>query len=1557
MSVKASYNGFNFEFPDGTSDEAIYDHIRKTVGENREPILDEGNEAGFFSGGSPDGSIIDTAGARMGLQHQALLSAGAQNPTLAAYQNKRTQEALKGWKDQSSKLSGAENLAAGMLGAAPAIAAGMANPVIGGAVAAGMGTLDTLAQQAEEGKGYSLGKAGLSGLATGVTDALTGGLANKAKMALPAAGMLNMGGRLATNVAEDLTSNVASQVYTNLGSGREWSQDIGDAAAGGVVGGMALRGSLHGINKAVGMNWNKGGETAQKDLKNLSDKGFTPTEDFRGQVTESNNIYQGNFNSLLDSDIADPNAVTAIDGMINSRIEGGGQAADLEAIKMFDKYKIPMTDAGFDVEMGMGYARNSDKYNAGESLGLTKEEMIKSAELAEYVTDSRFGNVGAKARGETAATDQAAFKTAWDNAMGDMAGTFKNNISIADDLNRRFGANGVSPDSVLNAKAVDLATDLKTLDRIRKDYVGSGKTAAVDELRSVTRRVYENAQQLGVLDKLQNVDGSTGGFDPVKNLMTIDRFDKMGQARMSNIHRAAPNKAKNKVEGSARNPVSGFLAAATRPMDYIGRKLPGEFYADARAMMKRKKFAKSKEKTAARVSALASSDLAKMPVRKKIKADAEAAQQDLRNMGIQTDLASKPEPEAPVQAPEPTSTPEPSNPTPEPAKAPTEAPVETPEPTVTKAKPGSLVKKKKKAAPAEKAKPGSRSKGMELPQAKREKPQEAPQKAPEAVEESKVEPSTDKAPEAATEAPKKREPGKLVNRTKKKEAAPEPTPEPVAKPAPGERSKGMTQPMAKKTVEAEAPVKEEAPKKVESFSDDELESIFGGGFKATKELVETQAAKSEPLPASKAPKSKKVEEPAPEPVAKKDDFREVAATKAPKPKAEEPQVEVTKEDIQSVKDGEEPSEAAQEVLDAYDAKTEAPVVETTPKGKVSALDLVKAPMEKELKSLPKTLSGGFTTETALARSRAEAEVKESNRLLHKLSDEQKVDPEVIAQHILDNGGIRNIMTKARELGLTTEAYLKGRISEFNSLVKTEASDLAESVRAAAKEARAKDAESKKDTAEKGKDDAQAKKDKEAADKITAKHEQIRSELEELGFSDEIVSRALKAGRATDESVDFNPADVRRVAKELDKKEVEKARAAKEAMDKKLATIKKRLDDLKPTPSIQDSKAQIRKFLSGLDVNNDADVQKMVRNAVVGRDKPLTEGQLNTLYSKILNHFDKESARYDDYLRTAKSPDATDEAFARAQMDSMRRNAELARQNQKTLEEARKKILERQKVVEQEASQAAREHAKTVREYESLFKQADKRDELLKRNAEKAKADADAKEASTKALEEQQAKFMEDLIQAKVPEDIAREATYKAFINRNEPLKDVEVSKARSAAIASVESEIKAANQRLAKAIQKELDNAKPEHVAAASRDIIMDASQDSPDAVSVVVKAITDKLETTNSQEAAAVKTMGSIMENALRMQKEYPNDKSLWISSDDKLRLQKAFNKGKISPYIANLGMEIKSRIFGDTVKGDSYMRYSDKEIAERREASKLGEGLRVRVRKKKTRSKQLGG
>jgi len=476
MTVKAQYKGYNFEFPDGTSDEAIYEHIQNAMRTNEgydSAAPQPSNERGFFTGSAPDSSVLNTAGARMGLQKEALLSAGAQDPAFAAYQNKNTQEALQKWKEESSKLSGAGNLAAGMLGAAPAIAAGMAHPVLGGLAAAGMGTAETLAQQAEEGKGYSLGKAGLAGAATGVTDALTGGLASRAKLALPAAGVSNLAGRLGANVAEDVVSNVASQAYTNLGSGRDWTADLGEAAIGGAAGGQVLRGSLHGINKAVGMPWNKGGEASQKDIKTLSDKGFTPTEEFRSQVTESNNIYQGNFDDLLNSNISDPRVSTAVDGMINSRIEGGGQAADLEAIKMFDKYKIPMTDAGFNVEMGMGYARNSDKYNAGKSLGLTDAEMIKSAELAEYVTDSRFGNVGAKARGETAATDQAAFKAAWDNAMGDMAGTFKNNISIADDLSRRFGANGISPDPTLNTKAVDLATDLKTLDRIRKDYVGS----------------------------------------------------------------------------------------------------------------------------------------------------------------------------------------------------------------------------------------------------------------------------------------------------------------------------------------------------------------------------------------------------------------------------------------------------------------------------------------------------------------------------------------------------------------------------------------------------------------------------------------------------------------------------------------------------------------------------------------------------------------------------------------------------------------------------------------------------------------------------------------------------------------------------------------------------------------------------------------------------------------------------------------------------------------------------------------------------------------------------
>ncbi|MGL5963005.1 MAG: hypothetical protein ACRCZ2_01190, partial [Fusobacteriaceae bacterium] len=145
--------------------------------------------------------------------------------------------------------------------------------------------------------------------------------------------------------------------------------------------------------------------------------------------------------------------------------------------------------------------------------------------------------------------DRLKFQEDYKRVAGIMEGSYQNNVGIIDEM---LGIAKHDPNitSVERTKLAELRSDLSALRRDMESYTGNKKTDVSSDIQISAKRALKNAAELGVLNKLQGVDGKTGSFDPVTGIMAIDSLERMGRSRMPSVHQGAPNKFKNKFLGS-----------------------------------------------------------------------------------------------------------------------------------------------------------------------------------------------------------------------------------------------------------------------------------------------------------------------------------------------------------------------------------------------------------------------------------------------------------------------------------------------------------------------------------------------------------------------------------------------------------------------------------------------------------------------------------------------------------------------------------------------------------------------------------------------------------------------------------------------------------------------------------------------------------------------------------------------------------------------------------------------------------------------------------------------
>lgn len=257
---------------------------------------------------------------------------------------------------------------------------------------------------------------------------------------------------------------------------------------------------------------------------------------------------------------------------------------------------------------------------------------------------------------------------------------FDNNYTLAKNIQNSVDKN--SQPQTWEAAAT-LAGDLDNYRNMAKK-ISNGGEINKSQLDILSKRIVDNSTRLGLSPKMKNVAGEAGTFNPILDMQAWDGFHKSTIQMNPSIPKGNLKQALEKTEGfakgnmltSAINTGLGLATATMRRQQSVKSQMRGRKIAEGNiAPVRRAEPATADEVQAA----LKAGD---------VESAASAAEQELKDSGINTGAPETAAPEAapsapvepvvpqeaPVTAPEPTTAPEATTTPPTEPTAPTEAP-------------------------------------------------------------------------------------------------------------------------------------------------------------------------------------------------------------------------------------------------------------------------------------------------------------------------------------------------------------------------------------------------------------------------------------------------------------------------------------------------------------------------------------------------------------------------------------------------------------------------------------------------------------------------------------------------------------------------------------------------------------------------------------------------------------------------------------------------------------------------------------------------------------------
>lgn len=731
------------------------------------------------------------------------------------------------------------------------------------------------------------------------------------------------------------------------------------------------------------------------------------------------------------------------------------------------------------------------------------------------------------------------------------------------------------------------------------------------------------------------------------------------------------------------------------------------------------------------------------------------------------------------------------------------------------------------------------------------------QVAPEAPT-TTVEPTVAKTAPVPTRAPKARQ-----------EPVQEPTPAPAPQPEKMAR-KPRTIKKAGELAEAKA-------------TKDKVDEMDGGIVEPITNKVEVQDVtpkKSRALSPDKIAKAEKAPEPTPEAPKKPVDSSEIARKPAT-PKKEE-------------KLTEEPTEAPKKV------EEESPAVEEKPK--TSSTELVTNPLKKKadrLDNMSPKERAALPTEELRELRRAKEDLQEVESLSDSLSSQFKTTKDEIMSHIKDAGGMDGLRKANKEAGhkdSNVRQFLANRIREIEDLKKAEVKDKLDALRTQVKE---------KVAPVKGDDSI-------ASSKLADKHGTVRSRLEASGYDKEIIDEALKRGGASDTSKDFDVTTVNKWAQTLNKEKVakakEEAKTAEDAAKVAAEAAKKK-----------DQKWLVDQYLKGLKVDKEPELRELANKMMnKGRNKPLSEQQMQTLFNRIDSYLENQKNAYEASFKAGTGDSPLDKAKS-ATYASM----------QKTLRENQKKADAQAEEARLATEQATKEAQQKTADYEKLFTQAEK-------NMKKFD--------DIKALDKQIREMTDSLIDMDAPEQFVQQAIHNTFIKRDTPLNDRELNKARAKVVNELEKLMNAEVSTAKAQVKPEIKKMSDGELIAAREEVMSSTVENiSEPQNQALVQSISEELQTRGlKKEQEIISTYNEVVTKAEHMQKLYPDNPEWWIPADAVDAIQRSFGKGDSSSFAGPLLRRLREKFYGTSEGTDKYYRNNQRKIdreVKGKEATGLGD------------------
>lgn len=512
------------------TDQALIDKLNQKPEyiTERAPSEEEGEpqqEPGFFSGISnapKHASQSMHAGASM---LGEMVADGAQDADMSRYHR------MKAWKNIQEKqklekeMGTLAHVASGAIQSLPQLAGYVAAGPAGGAIVGGLQSAGDLKTEAlEVGKDISNAEVVTTALGSGLVDATIG------KFIPTGASPMK---RVLSDTVGAAASGAQDQVWRNLALGKDWNENVGTAA----VAGGALGGGVSGLNAALNIPLNKGGEGAVSSMRKIEDADtpFTPDQTFKDEVFEYSNAVH-DFEDRISRASTPEQLEEAINAKLNADVKLGASTAFADAMEMG-------SDIPFTAAMGRFDIKNIDKTkdygNAGEKLGQSRDVQKAAADKNEQAKATGFRIGAAQKKGYTPESHKEQVKIKGTDALNKALGTFVNNKSIANKFKDIAERDGSSEDVLKKYRR--LASDLGELEKlsvnISKGQADVG-TAAINAATSA----YKNAADLGLLREFEGLNGKP--WNPISNIQSTEFLEKAIVNEFPSFHYSSPDTAK-----------------------------------------------------------------------------------------------------------------------------------------------------------------------------------------------------------------------------------------------------------------------------------------------------------------------------------------------------------------------------------------------------------------------------------------------------------------------------------------------------------------------------------------------------------------------------------------------------------------------------------------------------------------------------------------------------------------------------------------------------------------------------------------------------------------------------------------------------------------------------------------------------------------------------------------------------------------------------------------------------------------------------------------------------